>query len=52
MDYLYTKEVYFGEFCEKCVHEKLEETETPCDECLCEPMNYASHRPIHFKERK
>lgn len=46
------KEVYFGEYCPKCEYEKLEETESPCDECMAEPANWCTHKPVRYEERK
>lgn len=45
------KEVYFGEYCKTCKHEKLAEDEDPCYECLNNPMNVYSHKPVNWKER-
>lgn len=42
------KEVYFENYCKKCVHKKKAENEHPCDECLAQGMNVNSHRPINF----
>ena len=36
--------VYFGKYCKSCKHEKLEENEPPCDECLEHPVNLNSHK--------
>lgn len=52
MDQQAYKEVYFHEYCKKCRHEKLEETEAPCDECLNEPLNLNSHRPVRYEEKE
>ena len=38
MDYIF-KEVYFDNFCAKCVHKEKEEWEEPCGECLDNPVN-------------
>lgn len=46
------KEVYFGEYCKKCKYEKLEENDSPCDECMDEPMNLYSHKPVKFEEKE
>ncbi len=46
------KEVYFGEYCPQCEYEKLEETESPCDECMAEPANWCTHKPVRYVERK
>lgn len=45
------KEVYFDQYCKKCGHEKLKEDESPCDECLSEPVNVDSHKPVKFVEK-
>lgn len=44
------KEVYFGEYCNTCEHKNLKEEEDPCDECLSNPVNLYSHRPIKWKQ--
>lgn len=46
------KEVLFGKYCPKCKYEKLEEYKDPCHECLNNPVNANSHKPIYFKERE
>lgn len=46
------KEVYFHEYCKKCKHEKVKETEIPCTECLEYPINLYSHKPVKFEEKK
>lgn len=45
------KEVYF-EYCKSCVHSDTLESEDPCFECLDEPVNVESHKPVNWKERK
>lgn len=45
------KEVYFGEYCKSCKHEKLTESEQPCYDCLNEPVNLYSHKPVKYEER-
>lgn len=44
------KEVYFGEYCATCKHKDLEEVDEPCDECLNEPVNLYSHKPVCYEE--
>lgn len=46
------KEVYFHEYCKKCKHRKLKNVEDPCNECLSEPINLYSHKPVKFEEEK
>ena len=45
------KEVLFDEYCKICIHYQLDECEFPCDECLGEPANEDSHKPLYFKEK-
>lgn len=51
MDMQIDKEVHFHEFCKKCKYEKTEDTEKPCDECLGEPFNQNSHRPVKYEKK-
>ena len=44
------KEVYFDEYCKTCKYLNLDETEKVCDECLSEPTNLYSHKPINWEE--
>ena len=46
------KEVYFNEYCIQCVHHLKKETDSPCDECLNEPVNEFSHKPVKFEKRR
>lgn len=45
------KEVHFHEYCKKCKHEKLKETEEPCSECMDEPLNADSHKPVRYEKK-
>ena len=45
------KEVLFSEYCPKCMHQKVEESENPCAECLSEPARQFSHKPVKFESR-
>lgn len=49
MEYTY-KEVYFGEYCKKCKHMNCNSDEEPCNECLTNPVNEHSHKPVKFEE--
>lgn len=42
--------VEFGVWCPKCEHYEKKENESPCDECLLEPVNAYSRRPVHWKQ--
>ena len=45
------KIVTFYEYCEKCKHKKKQESEEPCNECLSNPVNAHSHKPLKFEEK-
>ena len=47
------EEVYFDEYCPKCKHEKVDDTKgkEPCNECLENPVNLGSHKPVKFEEK-
>lgn len=49
MDLDERKEVYFDKYCEKCKYKDLKEAKDPCHECLSNPVNLYSHKPINFK---
>ena len=36
-------------YCRYCVHLKKQESESPCDDCLDNPVNTDSRRPVYFK---
>ena len=46
------EEVYFHEYCKKCKHEKNAENEEPCFECLNEPENLHSHKPVNWEAKE
>ena len=48
-----TKEVYFNLYCYKCEHKDKDENDpsVPCYDCLAEPANEDSHKPLYFKEK-
>lgn len=45
------KEVLFGKFCPVCEFAERSENHEPCDDCLDQPTNQDSHKPICFKEK-
>lgn len=45
------KEVYFNQYCPLCKSFGLPEDADPCDECLENPVNENSHKPVNFKEK-
>ena len=46
------KEVYFHQYCNKCLYKDQNESNpnSKCWDCLEEPVNIDSHKPINFKE--
>lgn len=46
------KEVYFGEYCPKCKHKDKGEDKDPCWDCLNEPSNTYSHKPVYWEEEE
>lgn len=46
------KEVDFLSYCPICKYQNIDESEDPCDECLENPMNTYSKKPVNFKEKK
>ncbi len=45
------KEVYFSDYCKTCAFSDVDEAEDPCDECLENPSNAYSHKPVNWKEK-
>ena len=43
------REVDFSEYCHKCKHVKKNEDESPCDECLDNPINLYSEKPVKWE---
>lgn len=41
--------VEFGVWCPKCEHYEKKENESPCDDCLTEPVNAYSRKPVYWK---
>ena len=46
------KEVYFHLYCPKCKNKDVEESDPygKCNDCLNEPVNTDSHKPLYFEE--
>lgn len=44
-------EVLFNQYCKKCKHYGKKEAEEPCFECLEEPLNFETRKPIKFEEK-
>lgn len=44
------REVYYFKYCPLCKYYKLDGSKEPCNECLMNPTNNYSHKPLNFKE--
>ena len=44
--------VDFEKYCETCKHKKLEEKLDPCNECLDNPVNEDSEKPVCWEEKE
>ena len=45
-----TRECLFNIYCKTCKYEDVEDVEDPCNECLGEPFNLNSHKPVNYEE--
>lgn len=45
------KIVTYELYCKNCEHKDLDEDKDPCHDCLNNPVNVDSHRPMYFKKR-
>lgn len=46
----YMKEVLYCDYCARCKYCNEPEEEEHCEECLKQPYNYNSHKPVEFVE--
>lgn len=44
-------EVYFDQYCKTCKYEKVLQEKDPCNECLAEPINLYSHKPVKYEDK-
>lgn len=51
MDQQAYKEVYFDQYCKTCKNRKLKEKDEPCNECLDNPTNLNSHKPVKYEKK-
>ena len=51
MDYEDQKEVYFHLYCKTCKHKETPDHKHPCNECLENPTNTDSHKPVNYEEK-
>lgn len=47
----HVKEVRYDLYCKKCKHYELPQDKEPCHDCLNQPWNVDSKKPIYFKEK-
>lgn len=45
------KIVYYRVWCPRCKHRTLSEAQEPCHECMNNPVNINSHKPVNFVPR-
>nr|DAQ19147.1 MAG TPA: Reverse gyrase zinc finger [Caudoviricetes sp.] len=45
------KEVYFDLYCKNCKHKKVRERDEPCAECLDNPVNLYSRKPVKYEQK-
>ena len=50
MDISENKIVKFDQYCKTCAYKETPESEDPCNECLNNPVNLYSHKPVKWKE--
>ena len=43
-------EVYFHQYCKTCKHKDVKIGE-PCNECLGNPVNLHSHKPVKYEKK-
>lgn len=46
------KLVEFEKYCPTCKHKDIKEEEQPCHDCLTEPANQYSHKPVNYEEKE
>lgn len=46
------REVYFNVYCKSCKYWKTKDTDEPCNDCLSNPANIDSHKPVRYEEDK
>ena len=50
MEDLYN-ELYFHQYCKTCTYADYGEDDDPCYDCLADPANVYSHKPIKKKKK-
>jgi len=44
------KEVYYCDYCKTCSHKNEPEDSDTCNDCLNQPYNIDSHKPINYNK--
>lgn len=47
----HTKFVAFEKYCQLCRYSETRETDDPCNECLTNPTNLGSVKPVNYEEK-
>ena len=50
MDSFGFKEARFDKYCKTCKNRETKETDDPCNECLNNPVNLYSHKPMKYEK--
>ena len=45
------KFVHYNDYCKTCEHYEEDEASDACNECLNNPVNVNSHKPVNYKEK-
>lgn len=51
MQYDY-KEVDYATYCKTCKYRDVDDVKDPCNDCLAEPYNLHSVKPVKWEEKK
>ena len=46
------KEVFYYQYCKTCKYKDVDDVKDPCNECLDEPYNLNSHKPVKYESMK
>lgn len=44
------KEVYYCDYCKTCSHKNEPEDSDTCNDCLNQPYNIDSHKPVNYNK--
>lgn len=47
-----TKIADFDKYCKSCKYWEKGENEDPCWDCLCDSVNYNTHKPTKYEEKE